>query len=456
MLPFQNALAGFCSLVTLILIATSFSESKPPDLKIAYFETDATPPIGSPVAYAPARSITDSLSARGVVLTGIGKPIVLATVDWITIANEGLTKFSQKLAQAAGTTADRVSIHVLHQHDTPRCDISTEKLLEKHGLGGKHHDMKYLNRVMDQASLAVSSAMKRLQPVTHIGIGKAKVDKVASNRRILGPDGKVAIVRFSSATDPKAIAAPEGLIDPWLRSVSFWSGDKAVVALSYYATHPQSYYGKGDVTAEFIGMARKAREATTGVPQVFFIGAAGNVAAGKYNDGSQAMRAVLAERIEKAMTASWAATEKREVSPQNNWSSQLVQLPPAAHMKVDSLQNILNDTGSPAASRFGAARKLAWLEQQKKGAGIRVSSLRLGGVRLLHLPSELFVEYQLNAQKLCPEEEVCTAGYGEGGQGYIGTQIAYTQGGYEVEPRVSMVAPASEKVLMSAIQKVLK
>ena len=48
-------------------------------------------------------------------------------------------------------------------------------------------------------------------------------------------------------------------------------------------------------------MARKARETKTGTPQVFFIGAAGNVAAGKYNDGSEQMRPILAARIEKAM-----------------------------------------------------------------------------------------------------------------------------------------------------------
>ena len=91
--------------------------------------------------------------------------------------------------------------------------------------------------------------------MTHLGFGQGKVEKVASNRRILGADGKVEIVRFSRTKDPKAIAAPEGVIDPWLKSVSFWNGDRAVAVLTYYATHPQSHYGKGDVTCEFVGLA---------------------------------------------------------------------------------------------------------------------------------------------------------------------------------------------------------
>lgn len=422
----------------------------------AYFQADATPPIGSPVAYAKARSITDPLYLKGVVITGGGTPVVLATVDWITIANEGMTAFAQRLADAAGTTPDRVSIHVLHQHDTPRCDFTTEKLMEEYGLGGTRHDNGYLNRVIEDAAGALKEAMKNIQPVTHISFGEAKVEKVASNRRILGEDGKVAIVRFSKATDPKAIEAPEGLIDPWLKSVSFWSGEKAIVTLSYYATHPQSYYGEGDVTAEFIGMARKSRESETGTPQIFFLGAAGNVAAGKYNDGSEAMRPVLAGRIEHAMKQASEAAQKQPVAFTPSWRNKLIQLPPAAHMKSDSLLNVLQDslTYTPD-QRFGAARKLAWLRLQNEGYGVKISSLQLGKVWMLHLPSEIFVEYQLNAQQMKPGEHVCTAAYGEGGQGYIGTEIAYSQGGYEVQPRVSMVDPSSEAVIMNAIEEVL-
>jgi hypothetical protein len=437
-----------------LFLTTSCERNSSPS--IAYFSTDATPPIGSPVAYAAARSITDSLSVRGVVITGIDRPVVLATVDWITLSNEGMTVFAQKLADAASTTPDRVSIHVLHQHDTPRCDFTTERLMEEHGLGGIKHDNRYLNQVIDQASRALKSSLENPKKLTHVGFGKAKVDSVASNRRILGEDGKVAIVRFSKSTDPKAIGATEGLIDPWLKSVTFWSDDTPVVTLNYYATHPQSYYGEGDVTAEFIGIARKTRETQTGVPQIFFIGAAGNVAAGKYNDGSEAMRPVLASRLVKAMTAADEESNKVPVTDQNRWTSVPVQLPPASHMNQDSLQAVLKDTVKATPNeRFSAARKIAWLSQQESGAAINVSALKLGKVQLLHLPSELFVEYQLNAQQLSPEDEICTAGYGEGGQGYIGTEIAYTQGGYEVEPRVSMVAPESERVLMDAIRKAL-
>ena len=50
------------------------------------------------------------------------------------------------------------------------------------------------------------------------------------------------------------------------------------------------------------------------------------------------------------------------------------------------------------------------------------------------MPGELFIEYQLAAEKMRPDATVCMAAYGDYGPGYIGTEIAYTQGGYETGP----------------------
>jgi hypothetical protein len=47
------------------------------------------------------------------------------------------------------------------------------------------------------------------------------------------------------------------------------------------------------------------------------------------------------------------------------------------------------------------------------------------------------------------------AAYGDYAPGYIGTEIAYTEGGYETSQRATQVAPAVEKVLMSAIRQLL-
>src|SRR5687767_5434473 len=77
-------------------------------LRVGTFDIDATPPIGSRMAYDWVTNHWDmGLRARGVVLIGAGEPIVLCAVDWIGIANEGHDAFREALARAAGTTPKR-------------------------------------------------------------------------------------------------------------------------------------------------------------------------------------------------------------------------------------------------------------------------------------------------------------------------------------------------------------
>src|SRR5437762_7050275 len=63
-------------------------------LRLAVFDIDATPPVGTMMAYDPVTNKCDlGLRARGVVLLGAGDPIVLCAIDWIGIANEAYDAF---------------------------------------------------------------------------------------------------------------------------------------------------------------------------------------------------------------------------------------------------------------------------------------------------------------------------------------------------------------------------
>jgi len=79
--------------------------------------------------------------------------------------------------------------------------------------------------------------------------------------------------------------------------------------------------------------------------------------------------------------------------------------------------------------------------------------LKIGRVRILHLPGEPFVEFQLFAQQQSPEDFVAVAGYGLGSPGYICTEKAFEEGAYE--PSASAVKPCSERLLKAAIRQLL-
>src|SRR5438067_275740 len=242
------------SALFLTFVLTARADDK---LRIATFQVDVTPPLGSPLCCAagvkPAAKIVDPLSARGLVLLVPAKPIVLVAVDWEGIANEGWDEWRRAIADAVGTDMEHVSVHTLHQHDAPGYDPSAERLLQPRGLGAKIYNPDFMRQAIARVAEAAHAAVRNPQTVTHLGLGRAKVLQVASNRRVLGSDGKVKYVRFSSCKIPEAREAPEGVIDPYVRSVSFWQRNRPLVSISYYATHPQSYYGEGGVSADFVG-----------------------------------------------------------------------------------------------------------------------------------------------------------------------------------------------------------
>ena len=61
---------------------------------------------------------------------------------------------------------------------------------------------------------------------------------------------------------------PVGTIDPQLKTISFWNGDDAIAALTYYATHPQSHLCTGMATPDFPGLAPNTRQDETQVPHI--------------------------------------------------------------------------------------------------------------------------------------------------------------------------------------------
>jgi hypothetical protein len=428
-----------------------------PAFHLATFSVDVTPPVGSPLCgglVQPVRAVDDPLRALGVILLGMGQPVVLCAVDWCGVRNQANILWRKALADATHTVPDHVALQCVHQHNAPFADVEAERLMETSPEPVPSLDLKFFERVVRQTADAARAALARTVPFTHVGIGKAKVDQVASNRRILGPEEKVIATRYSATKDPKVREAPEGLIDPWLRTLSFWDGPKPLVALHYYATHPMSYYGDGRVTSDFAGLARQKRQdEDERVFQVYFNGCAGNITAGKYNDGAKENRPVLRDRIYQALVEAWKATERHAVKGWE-WRVEPVQLPPRSQhsFQADDSKKALGDPKQPKGKRINAAFQLAWLARLDQP--IPLTCLDLGKAQVVHLPGEPFIEFQLKAQEIRPDRFVCVAGYGDGGPGYIPTARAYFEGGYE--PTVALSGPKSERIVQQALAKLLQ
>ncbi|MCE2810304.1 MAG: hypothetical protein LW850_20250 [Planctomycetaceae bacterium] len=441
----------------LMLYSISIAQGGEP-IKIALFDVDATPPVGSAMAYQPVRRIDElTLRCRGIVILGANEPIVLCAVDWIGIANEGHDAFREALAKAAGTIPERVAVHTLHQHDAPGCDFTAEKIIAELQIQGySRFDGDFHREVIQKTAAAIQAAIPNAVTLTHYGVGEAVVKEVASQRRIAGADGKIRATRTSSTKDPAVRAEPEGVIDPVVTLLSFWKEDQPVAVLSYYACHPQSYYLRGIPSPDFPGIARFIRgQDLNNTMHVHFNGAGGNVTAGKYNDGSETNRMILATRLADAMRQAHASTQKAPLSSEDvTWKSIPVSLPTARHLIDDDFVSKLKEV--KPRGYVSLADQLAYLRRVQAGHKIDISCLGIGKARCLHMPGELFVEYQLAAKAMRKDLTVMMAAYGDYGPGYIGTQIAYSEGGYETQQSSSCVDPSVEPVLIDVMSQLLE
>lgn len=413
------------------------------DVTIATFTADVTPPLGHALCggmVKPAARIADRLSARGFVLRG-GETVVFAALDWTELRNDAYEAWREALAAAAGTSTSRVLVHCVHQHDAPYADLEAQRLLDGVGLKGFHVDPDFHAKALKEVVDALRAALPR--KITHVGTGEADVDGVASNRRVV-VDGKPTFKRYSRTSNPAIKNAPEGLIDPKLKTISFWDGERAVAALSLYATHPMSHYGGGSVSADFPGLARAARQAATpDVLQIYASGCAGDVTAAKFNDGDDASRKRLAERLREAMERAWAATKRH---PLERIGAKVARV----SFELPAIPAL--DPAAPNAKKLDQALGLSFAK--RIGRPIDVPALELGPARLLLLPGEAFVEFQLAAQKLRPDLFVAVAGYGECGPGYIPTESARAEG-YVEEHGYCWVAPGAEAKLRAALAEAL-
>lgn len=419
-------------------------------IQIAPFRADVTPPVGAPLCgglVKPAVGVSEPLLALGVVLLSDEKPVVLCAIDFCEIRGADHIHWREVLAAAAGTSAERVALHSLHQHNAPLVDNAAQKLLPELGI----IDAAATENALQNTATAIRAALKTPQPVTHLSTGEAKVLEVAGNRRVQIVDGKVGKMRGSASKDETLRALPEGLIDPFLKTVSFWNGDKKLAALHYYATHPMSYYGDGIISHDFAGIAREKRMQEDGVPHIYFTGCGGNIGAGKYNDGTPAMRPLLASRIHAAMLAS-EQNARRVPLTKLAWKHEPVVLQPDPAFPEQRMLKVLQNTAAASATRISAALRLGFIHHRHP---IPFTSLHLGDdVCLVHLPGESFIEYQLFAQQQRPGGFICTASYGDGVTGYIPLEHSFSEGGYEVTQ--SYAAPESEKMMKETITRLLK
>jgi hypothetical protein len=373
--------------------------------------------------WAPFEGVRLPLHARAVVVESGQTRVGLVALDLLGLAGEavgGMDHFKRQIAAHAGPgwNAEQIVLTSTHTHSGP----------ESLALSDLWHNepfRNWVNLLAERIGEALRDAAGSLRPC-RLAIGSIPGPGLSVNRRIKTARG---VVSHRAVRAGDVGHGPEGPTDDEVRVVAFVDESNRPAAILVNATaHPVYEMCIRQVSPDYPGeMARLLDERHPEATALFLQGAAGNINSPQVSTG--------------------AADAHRH-------GRQLADL-------VDrALANLRPVEGSELVIRWRTFKLPARTLEGKSQAepfSATVGALRLGNAAFVFLPGEPFVEIALAIREASPFRFTAVAGYAESYIGYIPTDRAFKNGGYEIGPGAwSRVAPGSEAIVRREAIELLK
>jgi len=399
-------------------------------LRVGTGRVDITPPIGTWMQGYAVRDhgtegIHDNLKATAVAVENGQRIVALLTCDLIGLDDATVDAVRRRASTLSGIDPQAIMVTCSHTHGGPATGRRSYTTRDEH----------YMGMLEKQLATAVAMAVKDLRSASAL-VGTGSV-RIGVNRRA-ARDGDVVLGEN-----------PEGPIDPEVLSIRFDDSEQRTLAVVFnYACHGTTLGGDNYlVTADYIGYARSTLERALPEGRAlssFVNGAAGDINPHPSGSFDLARRHGLVLGAE-ALKASQVAREIDEPSISHcrvRAHLPLSRPPSLRELKADltELKASLGEGKGKVRASPETVAKILWTEEMirrsekdeiKDHTTIEVQALRIGSVGIVGLPGEVFVEIGLEVKRRSPFEATIFAGYSNGLVGYIPTDGAILQGGYE-------------------------
>jgi neutral ceramidase len=386
---------------------------------------DITPPLAVGLLtssvkgeYAPFESVRLPLKARVLVLRSADETVAIVSMDLLALNDTsvgGWTEFKKGISD--DLPPEKIIITCTHTHSAP----------ESVALSGLYLTEEYktwLTKVQKEIKEGITQAVRSALPCTVV-FSTARLNGYSLQRRIPTAEG---IIMSDSQHPVPAGWMSRGPVDRRVRTVRLVGLDGDIIATLVHAIcHPVHEMCLPHISSEFPGEMCLALEAagTYGVP-LFLNGAAGDTNPPTVSSGP------LYARQHGQALAGIAAKRNGEIAA---------------------------DTGIFKFARQEiqfSSRGAAGVPNQRDALA-RISAVRIGALAIVFLPGEPFVETAQVIEAASPFDHTIVVGFGENNIGYIPTEKAFDQGGYEVGPgKWSFLEKGADKVLSSAALKILE
>ncbi len=455
-------------------------------MKVGHAQRDITPEPGVTLSgfvsrgNKPSSGIDDPILVHALSVEDHGEVLLILVYDLLAMGEEITAEISsavQQLSRGAGLQVE-LALCCTHTHSAP----AAIKLI-----GCGIPDLKYWELLVKASSEAALEALADLRPAL-LRYLAVPVANVSHNRRSLLADGRVVMGR--NAATPVVKVGPT-----WDRLLLVRFEDEAgkgIAGIANWAAHPAVVCTQ-NISADYPGELRRRLSLAFDVPFIYLQGACGNINL----PFRHMVREEMLENVDSLMnalsTVAWPPARRANAS---SLLSRSVRLAYAAIPRSEELEefrngmqmiaragsgspsimsilaNIMNvepgEQPDPAMTRFIAAALSQWSQELLEkyddvptGADLAIKVWRLEPLAFCFIAAEVFVETAIQLQDTFPDTVMTVIGYASPLVGYLPTDEALHEGGYEVEyayrfyGRPAPYAKGSEPAVVEALRRAL-
>lgn len=403
-------------------------------LKTGFSRLDVTPPLGSFVAgdfsARYSKAVYDPIYLNAVAISNEENTVIIISADFLQMRMKYADPIREKIAQRVNTSVENIMICCLHQH--------TSIVLKD----GEHNnvvkDRAYMDmlerKFCDVAELAVND-MKEATVSTAI---RETDEQIAFIRRYVMKNGAIE-------TNPigryKEVERPYCEADNNVRLVKFCRKNANDIALVNFPTHADVIHQHVN-SADWPGFVRSYIEKDLdGVSCIVTVGFQGDsnhcdFTIPQYKDGyehSRHMGRVIADTVIKM----WDKTKSCEVDKINaNYDIVFNKTRTDDEEKYEEYKKIREDhyAGRIQGTDYtllGKCTRVVNLRNAPIYQKIPVTVINLGNIGFVGLGGEPFTKYGVDIRAAFPDRFIITSCCTNGGEGYLPTKKAFSEGGYE-------------------------
>jgi len=413
---------------------------------------DLTGYIGRP---GPSTRVHDNITATALILDDGDVRFGIISLDILGLDLEQDKALRQAISEATGIDQTNLLIACSHTHAGPAIQLLR-------GCGTP--DENYLRWASSQVVETVKEANADLADAT-LSFTRTESD-LAWNRRNWVIGAGVQQSKTSGViTDPEVGAMIVSI-----------QGKEPVVAFNYACHGVVMGNDNVETSADWIGAARAAIEASPSVGSAFFLqGCCGNInprLRGTFEEVKNAGDLVAVPLL-NAIASAVPINDPRIKVAWRSVELPYQDLPPEEELEQEITfhrEEIrrMNAEGTAKISVQVAQAMQWWAEDSLKtmndGGGpvsvtIPLQVVKIGDLLIAAIPGEVFCEFSLAIRKM-NKANVMVVGYANGNIGYVPTAEAFAEGGYETHNAykyygIKMIGPESEGIILGAMKELV-